>query len=294
MSKDIQTWKVKDLKPHPRQATFFADLPFHLLRDLAQDIADRGLKEPLEILPDGTIVCGHQRARAAELLEWDEIAVWVNHDLAAQGNLAVEQRLIEDNLARRNLDRLDQVRCYRRLVEMATETPDDKRRSHQLGRVRDVVGTRLGMSGRTLDRYLRILDAPREVQDAFKAGDLSLVAASKVAGLSAEIQAQIVAELRAGADAKRAVTPHLAGRVSDPLDAAFGPFIRSLERNVKALEGHVDQVRSLHPADIGILEDGKRMIDQLLRQVKGQHPAADNELTGNSRRPNKRPRARHK
>ena len=152
MTKDIQPWKVKDLKPHPRQAIFFADLPFHLLRDLAQDIADRGLKEPLEILPDGTIVCGHQRARAAEMLEWDEIAVRVNHDLALQGDRAVEQRLIEDNLARRNLDRLDQVRCYRRLVEMATDTPDDKRRSHQLGRVRDVVGTRLGMSGRTLDR----------------------------------------------------------------------------------------------------------------------------------------------
>src|SRR5947209_18833345 len=98
-------------------------------------------------------------------MEWDEIAVWVNDDLAAQGDLAVEQRLIEDNLARRNLDRLDQVRCYRRLVEMATTTPDEMRRSHQLGRVRDVVGARLGISGRTLDRYLRLLDTPREVQD---------------------------------------------------------------------------------------------------------------------------------
>src|SRR5947209_18154020 len=114
-------------------------------------------------------------------MEWDEIAVWVNDDLAAQGEGAVEQRLIEDNLARRNLDRLDQVRCYRRLVEMAQDTPHDQRRSHQLGRVRDVVGSRLGMSGRTLDRYLRVLDAPREVQDAFKAGDISLVAAAKVA-----------------------------------------------------------------------------------------------------------------
>ena len=32
MSKDIQKWKVNDLKPHPRQAAFFTDLPFHLLR----------------------------------------------------------------------------------------------------------------------------------------------------------------------------------------------------------------------------------------------------------------------
>src|SRR4051812_29695207 len=42
-------------------------------------------------------------ARAATLLGWTEIDVWVNHELAEQGELAVEQRLIEDNLTRRNL-----------------------------------------------------------------------------------------------------------------------------------------------------------------------------------------------
>ena len=56
MNKEVIKWKVADLKPHPRQAQFFDQLPFHLIRDLAQDIKARGLKEPLEILPDGTIV----------------------------------------------------------------------------------------------------------------------------------------------------------------------------------------------------------------------------------------------
>lgn len=130
MQKDIQKWKILDLKPHPHQAQFFDDLPFHLMRDLAQDMEARGQKEPLEILPDGTIVCGHQRTLAAKFLKWEEIDVWVNHELAAQGDQAVLQRLIEDNLARRNLDRLDQVRCYKQLVDMAPQTPDGQRRSH--------------------------------------------------------------------------------------------------------------------------------------------------------------------
>jgi hypothetical protein len=42
MTKDVRKWKLKDLRPHPRQAGLFPDLPFHLLRDLAQDIGDRG------------------------------------------------------------------------------------------------------------------------------------------------------------------------------------------------------------------------------------------------------------
>jgi len=264
----IQKWQIKDLKPHPRQAEFFQDLPFHLLRDLAQDMQDRGQKEPLEILPDGTIVCGHQRTRAAKMLRWEEIDVWVNHELAAQGDLAVEQRLIEDNLTRRNLDRLDQVRCYKRLVEMARETPEQRRRSHQRGRLRDIVGSRLGISGRTLERYLRVLNAPREVQDAFKAGQISLVHASKVAGLPIKVQQQLAADLRADADPKQAVQARLAGRKPDPLDATLGTFIRSLERNVEALEGHVTHVPSLSVYDTSILERAHRLIEQVLHQAK--------------------------
>jgi hypothetical protein len=63
---------------------------------------------------------------------------------------------------------------------------------------------------------------------------------------------------------------------------------------VKALEGRVDQVRSLHPGDIAILEKGKRLIDQMLRQVKEQRPAANNALSGEPRQPNGRRPSRHK
>jgi ParB-like chromosome segregation protein Spo0J len=276
MNEDVQKWKVSDLKPHPRQSQFFDKLPHHLLRDLAQDMEARGLKEPLEILPDGTIVCGHQRTEAAKLLGWDEIDVWVNHELAEQGEHAILQRLIEDNIARRQLDRLDQVRCYKQLVELAPETPLEQQRSHQRGRLRDVVGTRLGMSGRTLDRYIRVLDTPREVQDAFKAGKISLENAGKVAGLSAESEDQLVADLRAGIDPKQAVQARLQNREPDPLDAKIGTFIRSLERNVLALGDDAEQVQELGKYDIWLLEQGKRLIEQILNQVR------DNSLSNDS------------
>ncbi len=266
-TKHIVKWKLKDLKPHPLQARFFNDLAFHLLRDLAEDMRQRGQKEPLEILPDGTIVCGHQRTRAAEMLGWDEIDVWVNHELAELGDLAIEQRLIEDNLARRNLDKLDQVRCYKRLNEMANDTPEPRRRSHQLGRVRDVVGSRLGMSGRTLERYLRILDAPREVQDAFRAGQVSLVNASKVAGLPKDVKQQLADDLRAGADPKKAVPARLTVRKADLTNTALGGFLRSLERNVDALEEEAERVVWLPPMDVANLKRTHAFIGRLLRRV---------------------------
>jgi hypothetical protein len=202
------------------------------------------------------------------LLGWDEIDVWVNHELAEQGELAVEQRLIEDNLVGRNLHRLDQVRCYRRLGELAQQTPEQRLRSHQRGRLRDVIGARLGMSGRTLERYLRVLEAPKEVQDAFRAGQISLVNASKVPGLPREVQDLLADDIRSGIDANQAVTARLAGRAPDQFHAGLARFIRSLGRNVAALEGQVSQVRSLADADIDVLERAQELIGQILRQVR--------------------------
>jgi len=252
-------------------------MPFDLLRDLAQDMEARGLKEPLEILPDGTIVCGHQRTRAATMLGWDEIDVWINHGLSTQSERAVEQRLVEDNLTRRHLHRLDLVRCYQRLNDMAGEEHDGPLRSHQLGRIRDVVGVRLGMSGRTLDRYLRVLDAPREVQDAFKAGKLPLVQASRVAGLSKETQEQLAADLRAGNDPRKAFRRLVEARSSSPMDLSMQSFVRSLQRNLEALEGHVGEVGELHSFDVSILEDAKQLIDQLLNQHRNASVASSTE-----------------
>jgi ParB-like chromosome segregation protein Spo0J len=271
MDKQIIKWKIRDLKTHPRQAAMFDDLPNLQLRDLAQDIHVRGLEKPIEILPDGTIVCGHQRTRAVKLLGWDEIPAWINHELAAQGDLAVEQRLIEDNLVGRKMDRLDQIRCYKRLHDMAQVMPSGRRRSHQRGRLRDIIGERLDISGRTLDRYLRVVNTPREVQDAFRASNITLVNASKVAGLRKEAQEQLAADLRAGKDPKQAFAARLSGRESTPFDAAMGRFIRSLEANTKPVEKELSNLKSLSLYDTSILERAHTLIGQMLEKVKGEN-----------------------
>ncbi len=73
----IEYREITKLKPHPLQATFFRDLSDVELQALADDIEKNELKDPPEILPDGTIICGNQRIRAYQLLERETIPCWI-------------------------------------------------------------------------------------------------------------------------------------------------------------------------------------------------------------------------
>ena len=66
-------WKLDRLKEHPRQIEMFGNLSDSELQALAEDMKTNGQQEPLEICPDGTVISGHQRWRAAIILGWVEI-----------------------------------------------------------------------------------------------------------------------------------------------------------------------------------------------------------------------------
>jgi ParB family chromosome partitioning protein len=206
VDKRITRWPLDRLKPHPRQAALFRDLDDEAFKGLVEDLRINGQQQPIEALPDGTIVCGHQRLRAAKELGWEEVEVCVREDLAEEGDVAVELRIISDNLHRRQLDKLDLARSYRRLRELEQDLPPDERKASCSGDLRDILARKLGsQSGRNHDRYLRVLQTPPEVQEAFSQGKLSLVEAGKVAGLSLDAQHSIAAAIRAGQKPKDAV-----------------------------------------------------------------------------------------
>src|SRR5215470_8837572 len=76
---------LTELKPHPRQQEVFADLPDEQLEELATDMKLNGQLVPIEVLPGGTIICGHQRVRAARKLGWDSVRAIIREDLAELG-----------------------------------------------------------------------------------------------------------------------------------------------------------------------------------------------------------------
>ena len=66
----VQEWNISDLKPHRLQEAFFPPETQEADRELAADMDANGQEVPIDILPDGTILCGHRRVAAATRLGW--------------------------------------------------------------------------------------------------------------------------------------------------------------------------------------------------------------------------------
>jgi ParB/RepB/Spo0J family partition protein len=183
--------ELDNLVPHTLQPDYFDELSEADLKLLADDIRKNGLQQPIEILPENvggyavnTIVSGHQRRRALKLLGETVAEVVVRYDLAGPTSDEIEKAFLSANLARRQLDTLAKARSVLRLFELEKgRAREEKLWPLDQREARDRIGHAIGLSGRTLSRYFRVLATPREVQDAFRRGKVSLVAAEKVADL---------------------------------------------------------------------------------------------------------------
>jgi ParB/RepB/Spo0J family partition protein len=268
--REIVRWRVDGLVPHPRQLQMFGEPDPHEIGDLVDDLRRNGQLQPLEITRGGVIIAGHRRTAAARLLGWETLQVWVRDDLA-DDPAAVERRLIEDNLNRRQLGRLAKARLYKRLRELERGGGDGRLPGEQGQDLRDRLGERLGVSGRTLDRCRRIVErTPLEVQDAVDAGRLPLTLAGEVANLNRAQREKIGNEIRQGGDPGEVVRRHVAaaprrGRHAYRLK---DQFIRWLQRSVADLSGRVQEVNSVRRADEAALLAGQDLIGRLLRRAE--------------------------
>jgi ParB-like nuclease domain len=73
----IESWPIAGLREHEQQAALFHDLDGADFENLIENIKQEGLRDPIWVMPDGRIVDGHQRARAARRLGWTKISAWV-------------------------------------------------------------------------------------------------------------------------------------------------------------------------------------------------------------------------
>jgi ParB/RepB/Spo0J family partition protein len=261
--------KVADLKSHPRQARNFRDLTEPQFRELAESMRAHGLNHPIEMLADDTIVCGHQRVRAARFLGWEYIDAVVRQDVADQGPDAVEAHMIRDNMVRRQLGPLEIARCYQRLKDLASN--GQPLFPNQDKDLRDKIGDVLGLSGRTLDRLRRLLKTPLEVQDAVNAGRLSIQSAGKVATLPAATQQRIADLICQGTDAAEAVSRFVAQTATKRKEwwKALDEFARCLRRGVDQLAERLGEITGVYPWQIAALRQARDLIGRLLRRAGG-------------------------
>jgi ParB family transcriptional regulator, chromosome partitioning protein len=121
MSMTVEMRPVTSIKVTDRVRDSFGDL-----RELIDSMRDRGQINPITIQPDGTLIAGERRLRAARELGWDVIACHVWEEKSAEELIAVE---IEENTARAQLTLVEAERAwqkYRELLRPAVKHGSDR------------------------------------------------------------------------------------------------------------------------------------------------------------------------
>lgn len=196
--KRLEKRPVADLKPFYRQDVMYHPLTQEELERMAE-VARRESIPPFEILPNGTIIDGHQRRLIARMLGIEYVECWVRYDIA-DDVFAVARRDIETNRERCQLDQPDQVRLAVSAFEI-----DRKRKPGQLleferRELKKFVADRIGMTPRHTQRLLNVIAAPMEVQRAYSKGLLKIDLAEKVHRLGNDVQTEIASGIRAGGE----------------------------------------------------------------------------------------------
>lgn len=223
----IERRELRSLRDYPGHNNYFANLSYEAREELKLDMQRHGLRYPIEILPNGTILCGHQRVLAALELGWTTIRCRVREDLAGDPE-AARRLMIEDNLVRRHLEPLDIARCYQQLKH----SPGDFKK---LGGedLRDVLAKRFRVSGRTLDRWERLLSLPEDLQRAITWKFLTHGAADRLLSLGPAAIEQAQAKMRRGISPKYAV--------SDVLKAHANSTVGRQEKRNRAKGARLDR-----------------------------------------------------
>jgi site-specific DNA-methyltransferase (adenine-specific) len=106
---------VSELKEYKFSKEIFEDLATVEYAALKNDIAKHGIKVPLHILPDKTVICGHQRLRAAKELDLKTVPCEIKN---LKDDNEIKEWAIKDNLIRRQLTPEQKYLLYAKLSEI--------------------------------------------------------------------------------------------------------------------------------------------------------------------------------
>ena len=191
---------------------------------LAATIADQGILQPLGVVQqrDGTyqLLYGLRRRTAALQLGLATVPCLVFAD-EAERNLV---RQLTENLQRRDLNDLEQANAFARLrLQFAAATPDADE-----GTLDEAVGQTVGLSARTVRRYLGLLDLDVSIQSFLRTGQLTVTQAQHLRRISneqtrIELARTAVDEGMSAAELSR-LASYFAANPNESLDSAIQSF----------------------------------------------------------------------
>lgn len=232
-----------------------------------EDLASKFAALRFEILPDGTIVSGHQRLRAVKLLGWTEVTVVVRFDLQEAGPAAAEAYFLEANEIRRQLGQLEHLAVIVRRHEL--EPKGSQRRGQ--GEIREIIGAKLGMTGRHVSRMIKLLALPLAIRNAVDDQRITLKDAERCLDLDSQQLERVrhalergggVAEIIAESLASTTQTSPASFKIANSIRKQLLRCGRQLARNIAAVAescGHRD-VKALAQIETAVRRLRQRLI----------------------------------
>lgn len=162
----IERRDPRTLQPHPLNAQLYGDE-----RDagLRADIAANGIREPLRITADGTIISGHSRCAIAVELDLSDVPVIVSSlddptEILAEMISSNNRRKKTYYVLAREYQQLKPIQAELALRRKLSGCGEDHRVNFphgekRKGRASDLAAVMLGMTGKTADRALHVVMA---------------------------------------------------------------------------------------------------------------------------------------
>ena len=172
----------KILRPHPKNQEYYSDLTGPDYDMLRRSIEVGGIRDPLWVLPDYTLIRGHQRLRIALEIGLEKVPVEVK-DVSAE---EAEYLMIADNEERRVDD--DPIRKARR-DKFILDYWENKGSQNVTPKSAKEVAIEAGYRNKQeFYRSLKLNDLIPELQALVSAGKLGTTAAEQLAHLTPEVQ----------------------------------------------------------------------------------------------------------
>lgn len=206
---------------------------------LADSIAAQGLLQPIGVIhmwgDTYRVVFGHRRLEAAKRLGLERIPCLL---LETDPDALYIPQLVE-NLQRLDLNDLEKAEAMARLRRRL-----EKDQPHLgAGELDDLVGRQLGLSGRTVRRYLSLLELSPEIQSLIRQGELSVTQAQHLLRIPNPVTREEVAREAAEAGLSAAQIAQLAAFF------AANPNL-TLETALQALESGARLRREVPPEPV--------------------------------------------
>ncbi|MHB1006290.1 MAG: ParB/RepB/Spo0J family partition protein [Chloroflexota bacterium] len=188
--REILNINPRELEPDPHNArTDIGDLV-----GLAETIREHGVLQPLGVARRNgnyRVVYGNRRREAAIVVGLDSVPC-----LLLDGEDATETMLCQllENLQRKPLNDMEQGRALKRLRDSFAEANPTGISERVLN---DLVAKQLGLSPRTIQRYIALCELPAPVQDLLRREELTVTHAQHLLTLSTDARRTEVGTLAA-------------------------------------------------------------------------------------------------